>query len=390
MNYDEESLKRHRELKGKLEIRVKAPIETIDDLSTFYTPGIAAVSRAIAEDQSREWEYTGRGNLVAVVSDGSAVLGLGNIGPAAAQPVMAGKAALFKEFAGVDAIPIVLATQNVDEIITTVRTIAPSFGGINLEDISAPHCFTIENALQDLGIPVMHDDQHGTAVVVLAGLINSTKILGRPLNESKMVINGAGAAGTAIAIMLQEYAPGIEVVIVDSKGIVVESREDLNDEKRAMAARTNPNRLEGSLADALIGAHIFIGVSVAGALHAELIRTMAPDPIIFAMANPVPEVYPDEARAAGAAIVATGRSDFPNQVNNVLVFPGIFRGALDAHATRITRGMFLAAAEALAHHIAEPNREHILPSPLDKGVACVVAEAVANAARSDGVIRPNS
>lgn len=387
MNYAERSLAEHKRLKGKLSVNSKAPIVTKDDLATFYSPGVGAVSSAIAENPDAVWDYTIRGNTVAVISDGSAVLGLGNIGPLAAQPVMAGKAVLFKEFADIDAFPLVLDTQDTAQLIQTIRLLAPSFGGINLEDISAPRCFTIEAALQDLGIPVMHDDQHGTAVVVLAGLLNACKVLGKELKDLKVVLNGAGAGGTAVAEMILEEAPGINLISVDSNGIIGPARTDLNVEKQDLREKTNPYNVDGDLAEALTGAKVFIGLSRANLLNAELIGLMAPDPIIFALANPVPEIMPDLATEAGASIVATGRSDFPNQVNNVLAFPGIFRGALDAHATKITKEMRRAAAKALAGAITNPSKEMILPSPLDKSVAQVIAKAVAEAAYSEQVIR---
>lgn len=389
MDYAQESLNRHRLLRGKLSITPKAPLINRDDLSAFYTPGIAAVSKAIAEEPAKSWEYTWRGNLVAVISDGSAVLGLGNIGAEAAQPVMAGKSLLFKEFAGIDAVPIVLDTQDTDEIVATVRHLAPTFGGINLEDISAPRCFAVEAALQDLGIPVMHDDQHGTAVVVLAGLMNAMKVTGKDLAACRIVISGAGAAGTAIANILNSHTSGgAEILVLDRTGVIVEGREKLNEAKAHLASITNRGFVKGGLAEALDGADIFIGVSQAGLLTGDLIGRMGKDPVIFALANPVPEIMPDEARQAGAAVVATGRSDFPNQVNNVLAFPGIFRGALDAGATCITENMLTAAANALAEATGEVSVDRILPNPLDRTVAGKVAEAVRNQAEFDGVLRP--
>lgn len=387
-DYASLSLQRHAELKGKIGIAAKVSLESIDDLSTYYTPGVAAVSQAIAKNEDDVWKFTMRGNTVAIVSDGSAVLGLGNIGPEAAHPVMAGKALLFKEFANIDSFPIVLDTQDTQEIISCVRWLAPSFGGINLEDISAPRCFEIEAALQDLGIPVMHDDQHGTAVVVLAGLINATSVVGKNLADCRIVLSGAGAAGTAVTHLIQIYTKGAaEVIVLDSRGILSPDRSDLNPEKRALAKETNPRKLSGNLSDALEKADIFIGVSAPNLLSAEMIQTMASGAIIFALANPVPEVMPDVALAAGAAVVATGRSDFPNQVNNVLAFPGIFRGALDVGAVRITDGMLLAAAEALATSVGTPKADRILPSPLEKGTASQVAHAVMEAAQREQVIR---
>lgn len=386
MDYAAHSLAEHERLKGKLELRSKAPLTTKEDLSTFYTPGIAAVSSAIAEDPAAAWKYTWRGNTVAVISDGSAVLGLGNIGALAAQPVMAGKAAIFKEFAGIDAVPIVLDTQDPEELIKTIRYLAPSFGGINLEDIAAPACFAIETALQDLGIPVMHDDQHGTAVVAAAALKNACTATGRS-GALRVVINGAGAGGTAIAEMLLTIFPEIKIIMVDSKGIISSVRHDLNEEKQQLRARTNPDDIAGGLVDALNDADVFIGVSRAGALPAEHIAHMAANPIIFALANPVPEIMPEDAKTAGAAVVATGRSDYPNQVNNALAFPGIFRGALDAGAIRITKNMLAAAVDALASFVKEPDANRLLPGALEPGVTTAVAQAVAQAARSENVTR---
>ncbi len=387
MDYAAASLEEHRKLKGKIEMKAKASVTTKDDLATFYSPGVGAVSSAIAENPHLSWDLTWRSNTVAIVSDGSAVLGLGNIGALAAQPVMAGKALLFKEFAGIDAIPLVLDTQDTQEIIDTVTRLAPSFGGINLEDISAPRCFAVEAALQDLGIPVMHDDQHGTAVVVVAGLLNAMRALNLNLAETKIVVNGAGAGGTAVTDMILATAPGVDITVVDSKGIIGPDRSDLNPEKQQLLGRTNPRHLTGSLEAALEGAQIFIGLSKAGALPASLMGKMAANPVIFALANPVPEIMPDEAKAAGAAIVATGRSDFPNQVNNVLAFPGIFRGALDAGATKITQGMLNAAVTALAQAVPTPTPDLILPNPLDKQVVPRIAAAVAAAAQAEGCIR---
>lgn len=393
MDYAAESVARHQQLKGKLKVEAKESILNKDDLSTFYTPGVAAVCQAIADDDKKAWDYTWRGNTVAVISDGTAVLGLGNIGPLAAQPVIAGKALLFKEFAGIDAIPLVLHTTDEKEIVEIVKALAPNFGGINLEDIAAPRCFAIEAALQDLGIPVMHDDQHGTAVVVLAGLINACAVTAKKLGECHIVINGAGAAGIAIADIILEYVHEdqpeavVDLIMVDSKGIISGDRTDLNEVKRMVVERTNPRKVSGDLQAALAGCHIFIGVSVADALKPEWVPLMAAHPIIFAMANPTPEIMPDKAKAKGASVVATGRSDFPNQVNNVLAFPGIFRGALDAGATKITPGMLMTAALALAREVVHPTPEAILPSPLDKGVALRVGQAVARKAFEDKVIR---
>ncbi len=386
MDYFAESLKLHRLHKGKIAVIGKMPVETKDDLSTVYSPGVAAPCEAIAKDPEAAYEYTIKGNTVAVVTDGSAVLGLGNIGALAAIPVMEGKAMLFKKFADLDAFPICLATQDTDEIVQTIRNIAPVFGGINLEDISAPRSFEIEERLQDLGIPVFHDDQHGTAIVVMAALINSSKVLGKDLNGMKVVINGAGAAGVAIAKLLKGYGmenPTIsvrEIILCDRKGVLHADREDLNDSKRATLAFTNPNQVSGTVFDALHGADVFIGVSSANLLHADHISTMAPDSIVLALANPIPEIMPEEAYAGGAAIVGTGRSDLPNQVNNVLGFPGVFRGAMDARAPRITLSMKLAAALAIASCVENPTRDLIIPASLDKKVAQRVAEAVYAAA----------
>ncbi len=382
----EESVALHRKHKGKLEVNSKLPIKTMKDLSLCYTPGVAQPCRLIAEKPEEVFSLTMKANMVAVVSDGSAVLGLGNIGPEAALPVMEGKAALFKEFAGVDAFPICLNTQNPEEIVDVVRKISPVFAGINLEDISAPRCFDVESKLLDLGIPVFHDDQHGTAIVVLAAIINASKVIGKEIPEMSVVINGAGAAGTAVAEALLNY--GIKnIVVCDSKGIISKDREGLNSYKKELAEKTNHSNLTGDLSVAVKGMDVFIGVSIAGALKKEMVQTMNKNPIIFAMANPTPEIMPDEARDAGAAVIGTGRSDFPNQINNVLAFPGIFRGAIDAKAKEINVEMKLAAAKALASYVKEPKAEMILPDPLDRGVAEAVAKAVAAAAEETGVTR---
>ncbi len=366
----------HRKLKGKIEIISRAKIETREDLSLAYTPGVAKACEAIVKNKEEVYELTRKNNLVAVVTDGSAVLGLGNIGPEAGLPVMEGKCALFKEFADVDAFPIALATQDTEEIIRTVVNIAPIFGGINLEDISAPRCFEIEKRLSELlDIPIFHDDQHGTAIVVLAGLSNALKVVGKKLSEVTIVVNGAGAAGTAVTNLLLE-AGTKNLIILDSKGIVVEGRVGMEEEKQRLAERTNQNKKKGGLREAMLGADVFIGVSRPNLVTAEMIKTMNEKAIIFAMANPVPEIMPEVALAAGAAVVASGRSDYPNQVNNVLVFPGIFRGLLDGRIKKVTMKMKLAVAQALADIILSPTATNILPSPLDKGVAAVVAEAV--------------
>jgi malate dehydrogenase (oxaloacetate-decarboxylating) len=376
MNYNEASLEMHKRHRGKLSVESVVAIENRDDLSTAYTPGVAEPCRAIAKDKSLAWDLTIKGRTVAVVTDGSAVLGLGNIGPEAGLPVMEGKAVLFKRFAGVDAFPICLATQDVDEIVETVKRIAPGFGGINLEDIAAPACFEVERRLiEELDIPVMHDDQHGTAVVVLAGLLNALKVVGKNLEDVSVVISGAGAAGMGVTHLLFE-AGMTKLAMVDSKGIIAKGREGMNSYKEELAARINPSGRTGTLADALTGADVFIGVSQPGLVTADMVRTMAQSAIIFAMSNPIPEIMPDEARAGGAAVIATGRSDFPNQVNNVLAFPGIFKGALEGRLRRITPAMRVAAAHALAKLVPEPTAEKILPSPFDPGVADVVAEAV--------------
>lgn len=385
MDIYQESVKLHEKLKGKLEVTSKIKIKNKHDLSLAYTPGVAQVCREIAEDKNKAYDLTIKHNTVAIVSDGSAVLGLGNIGPHAAIPVMEGKAVLFKEYAGIDAFPICVETQNTFEIINLVKNIAPVFAGVNLEDIAAPRCFEIERALQNIGIPVFHDDQHGTAIVLLAALLNSAKLAGKRMQDLKVVINGAGAAGTAIADLLlcvghdkTVCEPVRDTILCDSKGIVSIHRRDItnNPAKMRLANITNRKNIKGSLSDALIDADVFIGVSVGGILTADMIKTMAEKPIIFAMANPVPEIMPDAAKKAGAFIVGTGRSDFPNQVNNVLAFPGVFRGALDARAKVITNRMKIAAAFALASAVKKPKIDYILPSPLEKDVAAKIAKRV--------------
>lgn len=393
MNLQEDALKLHKEEQGKIEVVSKVPLRDKKDLSLAYTPGVAGVSQVIAEDKKRAYDYTIKKNTVAVVSDGSAVLGLGNVGPEAALPVMEGKCLLFKELAGVDAFPICLETQDTEEIVATVRNIAPVFGGINLEDISAPKCFEIEEKLQDLGIPVMHDDQHATAIVVQAALMNACKVTGKNIEKLRVVINGAGAAGISIAKMLrcinidERVCTSVkDVVLCDSRGIIYDGRDNLNRYKQEIAKQTNRDKKKGGLADALTGADVFIGVSVADAVTQEMIKSMNKNPIIFAMANPVPEIEPQEAKEAGAAVIGTGRSDYPNQINNVLAFPAIFRGALDAKATIISNEMKIAAALALANSV-EPTAEKILPEPLEKDYVQNIVKAVKDEAVRSGKVR---
>lgn len=376
MNFSEEALKKHKELKGKIAVSLKDKLDSQDKLSTYYTPGVAAVSSHVAEHPEEARDYTWLNNNVAVISDGSAVLGLGDIGPYGALPVMEGKAMLFKHFADIDAVPIILDVHSADEIVAAVKAIAPSFGGINLEDIAAPICFEVEERLKaELSIPVFHDDQHGTAIVVLSGLINAMKITGRNLTDCRIVCVGAGAAGTAIMKLLYLYAQP-EILAVDSKGIVSVDRTDLNDEKKKLLEVTNKNNVSGSLEDALKGADIFIGVSKAGLLSGDMVKSMAKDPIVFAMANPTPEIMPDEAKAAGVAIMATGRSDFPNQVNNSLAFPGIFRGALDNRVSKITDEHKIAAAEVIAGLVENPTVDQIIPSNLDDRLVPEIAKVI--------------
>jgi malate dehydrogenase (oxaloacetate-decarboxylating) len=384
MDYFKESLNLHKRLKGKIRVNPKIDVRTKEDLSLVYSPGVAEPCKAIAEDVEAVYDYTIKSNTVAIVSDGSAVLGLGNIGAHASIPVMEGKAMLFKRFANIDAFPICLDTQDVDKIVETVKLIAPVFGGINLEDIAAPRSFEVEERLQDIGIPVFHDDQHGTAIVVLAGLINAAKVVKKNLFDLKVVINGAGAAGIAIAKLLRcvhmEDASSCisvkDVILCDSKGIVHRSRTNLNSAKEEILNYTNIENKAGSLQDALVDADVFIGVSVGNLLKAEDVQTMAKDSIIFGLANPIPEIMPEEAKKGGAVIVGTGRSDLPNQINNVLGFPGIFRGALDARAKRISNGMKLAAAFAIADHINNPSADCIIPPTLNESVAWKVGKAV--------------
>lgn len=389
MDLNEKSLELHAVYRGKIEVKSKIDIKDRDDLSIVYTPGVAEPCKRIHACREKVYKYTAKGNLVAVVTDGSAVLGLGNIGPEAAMPVMEGKAILFKEFAGIDAFPICLATQDVEEIIKVVKYLAPTFGGINLEDISAPRCFEIEKRLiEELDIPVFHDDQHGTAVVTAAGLLNALKVVGKNIDGVKVVVNGPGAAGTAITKMLLNMGVG-EILVCDEIGILWEGDDRLTHQKQELASLTNPEKRKGTLRDALKGADVFIGVSVPGVVDKEMIKSMNKDAIVFAMANPVPEIMPQLAKEAGARIVATGRSDFPNQINNVLAFPGIFRGALDVRARVINEEMKVAAAHAIAGIIREEelHEENIIPDAFDRRVVQVIAEAVGNAAIKTGVAR---
>jgi len=390
MNLNEEALKLHEENRGKIEVISKTEIKDMHDLAVVYTPGVAEPCRKIHQDTSLVYKYTTKGNMVAVVTDGTAVLGLGDIGPEAALPVMEGKAVLFKYFADVDAFPICLATKDPDKIVEAVTLIAPGFGGINLEDISAPRCFEIEKRLKEtLDIPVFHDDQHGTAVVVLSGIINALKVVGKDLDKIKVVVNGAGAS--AIAVLKFLMSAGVKnAILCDSKGIIYKGRkENMNPVKDEMAEVTNREMIKGSLADAIIGADVFIGLSVGGVLKQEVVKSMANDPIIFAMANPIPEIMPEEAKAAGARIVATGRSDFPNQVNNCLGFPAIFKGALKVRASDINEEMKIAAAKAIASIIPdnELNEKNIIPNVFNPQVVERESEAVAKAAIETGVAR---
>ncbi|MCC8104278.1 MAG: NAD-dependent malic enzyme [Clostridiales bacterium] len=389
MDYAKESLKMHYDLKGKIEITARAAVDSRDALSLAYTPGVAQPCLEIQKDISKSYDLTRRWNTVAVVSDGTAVLGLGDIGPEAGMPVMEGKCVLFKAFGDVDAIPLCVRSKDVDEIVNTVALLAGSFGGVNLEDISAPRCFEIERKLKErCDIPIFHDDQHGTAVITLAGLINALKVVGKKLGDIKIVTSGAGAAGIAIIRLL--ISMGLKnVIMTDRQGAIWEGRDGLNPIKEEMAKITNQDHEKGRLADVIRGADVFIGVSAPGTLTADMVRTMAKDPIIFACANPTPEIFPDEAKAAGAAVVSTGRSDFPNQVNNVLCFPGIFRGALDVRASDINDEMKIAAAYALASLVSEEelNADYILPAAFDPRVKDAVAKAAAEAARKSGVAR---
>lgn len=382
-DYNARSLKLHSELRGKIEVCSKMDVNTTDDLSLVYSPGVAEPCLAIEQNPELAYRLTMKGNTVAVITDGTAVLGLGDIGPLAAIPVMEGKAMLFKKFAGIDAFPICLDTKNVDEIVRTVKHIAPVFGGVNLEDISAPRSFEVESRLQDIGIPVFHDDQHGTAIVTLAGLVNACRVTGREVNKIRVVINGAGGAGIAISKLLRciSQDPALcvavgHVLICDRDGIIHSGLEGLSDAHREVLKYSNPDDESGTLQDALVGADVFIGVSAGNLVSAQDVRTMAKDPIIFALANPIPEIMPEDALAGGAAVVATGRSDYPNQVNNVLAFPGIFRGALDARAKQITPEMKLAAAYAIADAVPNPDRDNIIPSVFDTSIAKRVAQAV--------------
>ena len=384
----DDALKMHKENQGKLSVHSKVPLRNAKDLSLAYSPGVAEPCMDIYEDESKVYDYTMKGNLVAVVSNGTAVLGLGNIGPKAAMPVMEGKALLFKSFADVDAFPICLDTTDSDKIVETVKLLEPTFGGVNLEDIAAPECFEIEDRLRKIcNIPVFHDDQHGTAIVTAAGLLNALKLADKKIEEIRVVANGAGSAGVAIVKLLLNMGVK-DVILCDTKGIIYEGRPaGMNSFKEEMARITNKEQKQGSLADALVGADVFVGVSAPGAVTKEMVRSMNPDSIIFAMANPVPEIMPEEAKEAGALVVGTGRSDFPNQVNNVLAFPGIFRGALDVQAKEINEEMKLAAVYAIAGLIAdeELHADYVIPDPFDRRVAAHVAAAVANAAMETGV-----
>jgi malate dehydrogenase (oxaloacetate-decarboxylating) len=389
-NIKEEALHMHRVNQGKLAVQSKVPVLNSKDLSLAYSPGVAEPCKAIYDKKEAVYEFTMKGNMVAVVTDGSAVLGLGNIGPEAAMPVMEGKAVLFKSFAGVDAFPICLDTHDVDKIVETVKLLEPTFGGVNLEDIAAPNCFTIEERLRkETNIPIFHDDQHGTAIVTVAGLLNALKLVKKSFSNIKVVANGAGAAGIAIIKLLYQFGVR-DIIMCDSKGAIFEGRKyGMNSVKESIAKITNKDKLEGSLEEVIKGADVFIGVSVGGALSKDMVKSMNTDPIIFAMANPDPEILPDDAKEAGAKVIGTGRSDFPNQVNNVLAFPGIFRGALDVRATRINERMKIAAAKAIAELVSEEelNPDYVIPAPFDPRVAPRVAASVAKAAMESGVAR---
>ena len=389
MDYAKESLRLHQEWKGKIEVAATVPVETRDDLSLAYTPGVAQPCLEIQKDVEKSYDLTRRHNLCAVITDGTAVLGLGDIGPEAGMPVMEGKCVLFKSFGGVDAFPICIKSKDVDEIVNTIYMISGSFGGVNLEDISAPRCFEIERKLKEkCDIPIFHDDQHGTAVITLAGLLNALKVVGKKIGEIRVVTSGAGAAAISITKLLM--SAGVKhVVMCDRKGAIYEGRDGLNWIKEEMARVTNLEKKRGSIADMLAGADVFIGVSGPGTVTTEMVRSMNRDPIVFACANPIPEIFPDEAKAGGAAVVATGRSDFPNQINNVLAFPGIFRGTFDVRARDINEEMKMAAAHALAGLISEQelSADYIIPKPFDKRVGPAVAAAVADAARKSGVAR---
>ncbi|MBO5550821.1 MAG: NAD-dependent malic enzyme [Lachnospiraceae bacterium] len=389
MDYAEESLRLHGEWKGKIEVISRVPVKTKDDLSLAYTPGVAEPCLEIQKDINKSYELTRRHNLCAVITDGSAVLGLGDIGPEAGMPVMEGKCVLFKSFGGVDAFPLCVRTKDVDEFVNTVALISGSFGGINLEDIAAPRCFEIERKLKErTDIPIFHDDQHGTAVITLAGLMNALKVVGKKKEEVRIVTSGAGAAAVAIVKLLLS-AGFRDITMCDRKGAIYEGREGLNWIKEEMARVTNPDNRPGSLADMLVGADVFIGVSAPGTVTTEMVKTMNSDPIVFACANPTPEIFPDDAKAGGAAVISTGRSDFPNQINNVLAFPGIFRGAFDVRASDINEEMKMAAAKALAELIPEDelSADYIIPHAFDPKVGPAVAKAVAKAARDSGVAR---
>jgi len=389
MDIKEQSLKKHYEWNGKIEVIARCPVETREDMALAYTPGVAEACLVIKDDVNKSFELTRRNNLVAVVTDGTAVLGLGDIGPEAGMPVMEGKCALFKKFADVDAFPLCIKSKDVDEIVRTIYLLSGSFGGINLEDIAAPRCFEIEKKLKEIcDIPIFHDDQHGTAVVVLAGVLNALKVVKKDIKNVKIVVNGLGAAGTAISKMLIA-AGATNMVLVDRRGIIDEKDELLGEERQTLAKITNPEKLTGGLDVAIKNADVFVGVSAPNILSQDMVKAMNTDAVVFAMANPTPEIMPDKAKEAGARVVGTGRSDFPNQINNVLVFPGIFRGSLDCGATAITEEMKLAAAYALANHIPENelNEENIIPSALDRSVAFEIAEAVKKSAIENGIIR---